>query len=102
MGGLYLGIDVGTGGVRACAIDPQGGIRGFASIALPAPRVDGNAIDQNPELWWQAAAAAIRKLGETVGLGDVTRIVVDGTSGTLLLVDAAGRPCSPGLMYNDA
>ncbi|MCA1401205.1 FGGY-family carbohydrate kinase [Bradyrhizobium sp. BRP56] len=102
MGGLYLGIDVGTGGVRACAIDPHGGIRGFASVALPAPRVDGDAIDQTPELWWQAATAAIRKLGETVALGDVTRIVVDGTSGTLLLVDAAGRPCSPGLMYNDA
>lgn len=102
MGGLYLGIDVGTGGVRACAIDPQAGIRGFASVALPAPRVDGNAIDQTPELWWQAAVAAIGKLGETVGLGDITRIVVDGTSGTLLLVDAAGRPCSPGLMYNDA
>ncbi|WP_431015035.1 FGGY-family carbohydrate kinase [Bradyrhizobium pachyrhizi] len=102
MGGLYLGIDVGTGGVRACAIDPHGGIRGFASVALPAPRVDGSAIDQTPELWWQAATAAIRKLGETVALGDVTRIVVDGTSGTLLLVDAAGRPCSPGLMYNDA
>ncbi|GKQ54640.1 FGGY-family carbohydrate kinase [Bradyrhizobium sp. Ce-3] len=102
MGGLFLGIDVGTGGVRACAIDPQAGIRGFASAALPAPRVDGNAIDQNPELWWQATVTAIRKLGETVALGDVTRIVVDGTSGTLLLVDAAGRPCSPGLMYNDA
>ncbi|MGY4473243.1 FGGY-family carbohydrate kinase [Bradyrhizobium sp. USDA 3364] len=102
MGGLYLGIDVGTGGVRACAIDPQAGIRGFASVALPAPRVDGNAIDQTPELWWQAVVAAIRELGKTVSLGDVTRIVVDGTSGTLLLVDAAGRPCSPGLMYNDA
>ena len=33
MGGLYLGIDVGTGGVRACAIDPQGGIRGFDQVA---------------------------------------------------------------------
>ncbi|VIO65086.1 Xylulose kinase [Bradyrhizobium ivorense] len=102
MGGLFLGIDVGTGGVRACAIDAQAGIRGFASAALPAPRVDGNAIDQTPQLWWQATVTAIIKLGEAVDLGGVTRAVVDGTSGTLLLVDAAGRPCSPGLMYNDA
>jgi sugar (pentulose or hexulose) kinase len=102
MGGLFLGIDVGTGGVRACAIDAQAGICGFSSAALPAPRVNGDAIDQEPELWWRAAVAAIGKLSETVDLGSISRIVVDGTSGTLLLVDAAGRPCSPGLMYNDA
>jgi sugar (pentulose or hexulose) kinase len=102
MGGLFLGIDVGTGGVRACAIDGQAGIRGFASAALPAPRVDGNAVNQTPQLWWQATVTAILKLGDTVDLGDIARIVVDGTSGTLLLVDASGRPCSPGLMYNDA
>jgi sugar (pentulose or hexulose) kinase len=102
MGGLFLGIDVGTGGVRACAIDALAGVSGFASAALPAPRVDGNAIDQTPELWWQATVDTIGKLGETVDLGEITRIVVDGTSGTLLLSDAAGRPCTPGLMYNDA
>ncbi|MEN3349948.1 MAG: D-ribulokinase [Bradyrhizobium sp.] len=102
MGGLFLGIDVGTGGVRACAIDAQARIRGFASAALPAPRVDGNAVDQTPQLWWQTTVTAILKLGDTVDLGDIARIVVDGTSGTLLLVDASGRPCSPGLMYNDA
>jgi len=102
MVGSFLGIDVGTGGVRACAVDAQGHIAGSASVALPPPRQDGDAIDQEPELWWQAAIAAIRKLGETVDLAEVERIAVDGTSGTLLLIDAAGRPLSPGLMYNDA
>lgn len=102
MTGLFLGIDVGTGGVRACAIDVRGEIAGQASSILPPPRQDGDAIDQEPELWWQAALAAIRALGETTDLAGVERIVVDGTSGTLLLIDAAGRPRSPGLMYNDA
>ncbi len=102
MAGLFLGIDVGTGGVRACAVDAHGDIRGLASATLPPPRQHGDAIDQEPELWWQAAVGAIRKLGEGVDLGDVERIVVDGTSGTLLLIDAAGRPRSLGLMYNDA
>lgn len=102
MTGLFLGIDVGTGGVRACAIDAQGEIAGSASVALPAPRQDGDAIDQDPELWWQATLAALRKLGEAVDLAGIARIAVDGTSGTLLLIDADGRPLSPGLMYNDA
>jgi D-ribulokinase len=45
---------------------------------------------------------AIGKLGQAVDLGRVARIAVDGTSGTLLLIDTEGRPRSPGLMYNDA
>jgi len=102
MAGLFLGIDVGTGGVRASAIDARGEIQGMESTALPLPRQDGNAIDQEPELWWQATFAAIGRLGTRIDLASVERISVDGTSGTLLLVDADGRPLTPGLMYNDA
>ena len=102
MAGMFLGIDIGTGGVRACIVDSEGDIKGMASAALPPPRQDGDAIDQDPELWWQATVAAVLKLGRTVSLDHVERIAVDGTSGTLLLIDADGVPCSPGLMYNDA
>lgn len=102
MAGLFLGIDIGTGGVRACAIDAHGNIQGTASAALPPPRQEGDAIDQEPELWWQATVVAVGTLGRTVDLGAVERIAVDGTSGTLLLIDAEGRPQSLGLMYNDA
>jgi D-ribulokinase len=102
MAGLFLGIDIGTGGVRACAVDSQGDIHGIASAVLPPPRQNGDFIDQDPELWWQAAVTAILKLGQTVDLAGVVRIAVDGTSGTLLLINAAGQPRSLGLMYNDA
>jgi sugar (pentulose or hexulose) kinase len=102
MADLFLGIDVGTGGVRACAIDARAEIQGTAAAPLPAPQQQGDAIDQEPELWWQAMVMAIWKLGRTVELGRVARISVDGTSGTLLLIDAEGRPRSAGLMYNDA
>ncbi|WP_315784607.1 MULTISPECIES: FGGY-family carbohydrate kinase [unclassified Bradyrhizobium] len=99
---LFVGIDVGTSGVRACAVDNSGEIKGAAAVPLIAPHQDGNAIDQDPELWWQATVAALDKLGRIVDLGAVARIAVDGTSGTLLLIDADGRPRSLGLMYNDA
>jgi hypothetical protein len=99
---LFLGIDIGTSGVRTCAIDGTERVIGAASIALPAPRQDGAAIDQEPEFWWRATTEAIQALGRSVDLGGVWRMAVDGTSGTLLLVDEAGRPCTPGLMYNDA
>jgi len=99
---LFLGIDVGTGGVRACAIDAEARIAGFGQVPLPPPRQDGDAIDQDPELWWQAVKAAIAALGKTVDLAAIRRVSVDGTSGTLLLTDRGGKPLSTGLMYNDA
>src|SRR5206468_12698339 len=99
MAGLFLGIDMGTGGVRAFAIDAQGDIQGFASTALPAPRQDGDAIDQEPQLWWQAAVTSIRMLGESIGLGSEERIALDGTSCTLQLVHALGRPWLVGLRH---
>jgi len=97
---LFLGIDLGTGGVRACAIDANARIVGIATTTLPAPRQDGDAIDQAPELWFRAMVETVRKL--TVDRAAIRRISVDGTSGTLLLTDGDGKPLTPGLMYNDA
>jgi sugar (pentulose or hexulose) kinase len=97
---LFLGIDLGTGGVRACAIDADARIVGIATSVLPAPRQDGDAIDQAPALWWDAVVETIGKLA--VDRTAIRRISVDGTSGTLLLTDGDGRPLTLGLMYNDA
>jgi sugar (pentulose or hexulose) kinase len=97
---LFLGIDLGTGGVRACAIDGDARTVGIATTTLPAPRQDGDAIDQDPALWWNAVTETLGKLA--VDRAAIRRIAVDGTSGTLLLTDGDGRPLTPGLMYNDA
>jgi sugar (pentulose or hexulose) kinase len=97
---LFLGIDIGTGGVRACAIDADAKIVGIATTTLASPRQDGEAIDQEPALWWDAVAETLGKL--SVDCGAIQRISVDGTSGTLLLADSEGKPLTPGLMYNDA
>lgn len=99
---LALGLDVGTSGVRACAVDEGGGAVALATAAMAPPRTVGAAVEQDPAVWWEAATAAIRAIGRSIDLGRIGRLAVDGTSGTLLLIDADGRPCSPGLMYNDA
>src|SRR5262249_19508464 len=52
MAGLFLGIDVGSGGVRACAVDTRGDLLGMESATLPPPRREGDAVDQDPEFWW--------------------------------------------------
>jgi hypothetical protein len=99
---LALGIDIGTSGVRACAVDAAGELVSLATVEMPAPHREGVRIEQDPAVWWDATVAAIQALGRVADLKRVRRLAVDGTSGTLLLIDAQGRPCSPALMYNDA
>lgn len=99
---LYIGIDLGTSGCRAIAIDEHGNIQGKASSSLPAPTRVGNRVEQDPELWWAAVCTCIAELSRQIDNDAVTAIAVDGTSASLLLTDENGTPITPALMYNDA
>lgn len=92
--GLGLGIDLGTSGVRAAVIDAAGTLQ--AEAALPFTR----AARGDAEAVWQAVTALVRALPASVR-AEVRRIAVDGTSGSILFVDAAGRPAGPISLYND-
>lgn len=102
MSALYVGIDVGTSGCRAAAIDELGRPAGQASVSMPAPNRRGAAIDQNPAIWWDSAKSALLGLLDQIDRDAVRAMAVDGTSGTLLLTDAQGEPVCDGLMYNDS
>lgn len=99
---LCIGIDLGTSGVRAVAVDEQGQPVASAQVELPAPQREGARITQDPQLWWQAVEQALFELLGKIEPGRVAAIAVDGTSGTLLLTDARGTPLSRGWMYNDS
>jgi D-ribulokinase len=69
--GLYLGIDLGTSGARACLIDRDGNELASARGALPDT--------QQPEHWKQAAFEVIRQLTSGVDSARIRAIAVDGT-----------------------
>ncbi|MFZ5579526.1 MAG: FGGY-family carbohydrate kinase [Pseudomonadota bacterium] len=112
--GLALGIDFGTSGVRACALDADGICQGEAAVPLPPliemvaggpetrhPGMDGCG-EQDPALWWAALRELLTQLSAKVSLTRLRAIAIDGTSGTLVVCDESGRPLHPALMYNDA
>ena len=99
---VYLGIDLGTSGVRAIAIDADGRPVAQARAPLPEPVGEGPQREQDPELWWGAVRQALAALLREVPAIDVAALAVDGTSASLLVTDADGRPLAPALMYNDA
>ncbi len=99
-----IGLDVGTGGARATAIDLAGNLLGEGVARLPAhaTTVDGPRVEQDPHAWSAAACDALRTVTGRLPTGvRIEGVAVDATSGTFLFVDARHRPLTPGLMYND-
>jgi sugar (pentulose or hexulose) kinase len=100
LGPLWMGIDLGTGGVRALLVDDHGTVRGRGEHRLRSGR-RGRRHEQDPEGWWRGVVAACRQALRDVAADRVAGVAADATSGTVVLTDATGRPLTPGLMYDD-
>ena len=93
---FYLGIDFGTSGARAVVIDVEATIQAEAqySFAMSVP-------DINTAISWETALFALIEQIPAQLRRDVRAIAIDGTSSTVLLCDAVGRPIEAPLLYND-
>ena len=105
---LVLGIDLGTGGVRAVVVTGEGTPVAQSAVRLAASdQPAAGASEQSPAEWWRAVcvglAAVVPQLhaaGRSVRA--LRGVSVDGTSGTLVAVDEGGNPVRPAIMYNDS
>ncbi|MCU0550496.1 MAG: FGGY family carbohydrate kinase, partial [Leptolyngbya sp. Prado105] len=89
---LSLGIDFGTSGARAIAIDPDGNI-----VAQTSESYSANL----PQIWLETLWRLLRNLPDSVR-NSLDRIAINGTSSTVLLCDDQCYPITEPLMYNDA
>ncbi|WP_372522967.1 preQ(1) synthase [Sulfuricaulis sp.] len=99
--GLYIGIDLGTTGCRAIAVDASGTIKAEMSAPIAAPLRKDDQVTQDPTVWWKAVSGCLQNLLKEIDPARVRALAVDGTSGTLLLSDNKGNPVTPAIMYND-
>lgn len=102
MHGFVIGIDLGTSGVRAVAVDASGQILGIGAAKLPPTKATGARREQSPEDWWNGCRTALDELGTKIDLSGTKAIAVDATSGTILPVDNHNRPLALARMYDDA
>ena len=99
--GIYIGIDLGTTGCRAIAVDIKGKQLAEADAPIPTQTVDDDQVTQDAALWLKATTGVLKTLLKQIDPNKVRALAVDGTSGTLLLCDAKGNPLAPAIMYND-
>ncbi|MGA7979320.1 MAG: FGGY-family carbohydrate kinase, partial [Chromatiaceae bacterium] len=99
----FVGVDLGTSGCRAVAIDGEKKMVAWARHPLPPPILSaGGGSEQSPEIWWTGVVALLRELSGRLNRHRVAALCIDGTSATLLLCAADGSPLAPALMYNDS
>ncbi|MER8001132.1 FGGY family carbohydrate kinase [Streptomyces sp. NPDC095613] len=98
---MWMGVDLGTQGVRVLVVTDDGEVVGRGSAPLTGHRDDGRH-EQLPAHWWDGVGTAARQALRTLPAERVRGLAVCGTSGTVLLTDARGEPVTPALMYDDA
>ncbi|HVA93112.1 MAG TPA: xylulokinase [Chloroflexota bacterium] len=99
----FLGLDLGTTGVRALLIDGNGAVLGSDTAEHPLHSPAPGWMEQDPEDWWRAAAQAVRGALERAGLlGEaVAAAAVSGQMHGAVLLDAAGQVVRPCILWND-
>ena len=92
-----VGLDVGTTGVKAIAISPDGEILARAERSYPLSTPHPGWSEQDPEDWWQASRAAL----DDLGVADVAGIGLSGQMHGLVVLDDAEQVLRPAILWND-
>jgi len=102
MDNLILALDVGTTGIKLALVDSSG-ITQFAQHRTYETRfMTGNRTEQDPNDWWEAAAASIRnlRLGKRELFARISAVAVTGQMQNLILTRAK-EPVMPAILYTD-
>ncbi len=97
----YLGIDLGTSGLKAIVIDADQLLAGQAAVPLTVSRPRSGWSEQAPADWIVAAETALIELAQRCDLSDVKGIGLSGQMHGATLLDAADRPLRPCILWND-
>ena len=98
----YLGIDLGTSGMRVLLIDEARNAVGSAEREYPVSRPHEGWSEQDPAHWIVALRACAKELIETYDKFSTLRSIgVSGHMHGATLLDAAGLVLRPCILWND-
>jgi xylulokinase len=98
---MYIGLDLGTSGLKAVLIDADQTILAEASAPLHVSRPQPAWSEQDPATWLDAADAVMRALGAQVSLAGVKAIGLSGQMHGATLLDDADQVLRPCILWND-
>src|SRR5436309_7022327 len=91
-----VGLDVGTSGVKAIAIDADGVVRATAEGSYPLSTPRPGWAEQDPDDWVRAARQVIDELG-----AEPAAVGLSGQMHGLVVLDEEDRVLRPAILWND-
>ncbi|MFB6817956.1 xylulokinase [Streptomyces sp. NPDC056347] len=100
---VVIGVDSSTQSTKAVLVDADNGRTLAVGRAPHTVTGAAGARESDPEQWWEALRTAVRAgLAQSgVHARAVTGIAVAGQQHGLVVLDSAGRPLRPAMLWND-
>lgn len=97
---MYLGIDIGTSGVKAILMEESGDVAAQATAPLPISRPHPLWSEQDPADWWTATNTAVKALPADFRAA-VRGIGLAGQMHGATLLDKNDNILRPAILWND-
>jgi xylulokinase len=107
MGGLLLGLDIGSSFVKASVIETQTGLLKKA-VAAPDTEIkitspETGWAEQDPETWWKVTKTCLTKIKSSgITLEDIEAIGISYQMHGLVVVDKGLKPLRPSIIWCDS
>ena len=100
---FYLGLDMGTTGVKAAVFDTFGNMAGVGlteyTLETPAPDI----VELDAEIYWDSARSAIAEAVENAAVApeNIVSVAITGQAETLIMVGVDGKPLRKAIVWLD-
>lgn len=98
---MFIGIDIGTSGVKVILMDITGQVVATQTESLTVDRPNPLWSEQNPIDWWKATDLAITEISKQHDLSQVTALGLTGQMHGAVLLDEQGEVLRPAILWND-
>ena len=97
---MLIGLDIGTTGARAVAVDTAGTVVAEAAADYPLASPRPGWAEQEPEDWWRAARTVLGQVAARAG-GPIAGLGLTGQMHGAVFLDRDDAPIRPALLWND-
>ncbi|MBN2858790.1 MAG: tryptophan synthase subunit alpha [Sphaerochaetaceae bacterium] len=95
-----LSVDIGTTALKSSIITQEGSLIDSAAEEYPLI-AEGNAIEQDPELWWNAFCSTSRALQSRNPMTHLSAVVLSGHMQNLITLDGDDNLVGNAILYSD-
>lgn len=101
MDDVVIGIDASTTAVKAIAFARDGVELFQARETYPLSNPKPGHFEQDAEHWWAALVGALKEVTDKIGAARVAAIAIAHQRETFTLIDHAGKPLIPAILWLD-